>query len=52
MKQVYRELPFVIPKAGVKQSAKVHGPLVFVEIPLKYMYMLLASPMVHAVVCA
>ncbi len=28
IKQISRKLPFVIPTAGVKQSAKVHGPLV------------------------
>ncbi len=28
MKKVCRNLPFVTPVAGVKQSAKVHGPLV------------------------
>ncbi len=29
MKQVCKKLPFVTPIAHVKQSAKVHGPLVF-----------------------
>ncbi len=31
--QVCRKLPFVIPNAAVKQSAKVLGPLVFIPKP-------------------